>query len=191
MTIETCADLAGYFRSLVAMAMRRQRVSASPETTDYISGVLVTFAARPAAEFLDRPIVTSFEEAIAMPGSARRVALQSVGDGALCLSGLFSEHVERAVGSTRVHVHVGAVAYHQAAELPRDEGAPEPVALEELSAGFTRFVDVLAEVAESQALGGVTKSIVQLYDCCKNSNSLRAAEEMARRGTFPAKGGRS
>lgn len=189
MTIETCADLAGYFRSLITMAMRRSRVTASPETTDYVSGVLVTFAARPAAEFLDRPIVTSFEEALSLPDPARRVALRNVGDGALCLSGLFSEHVERAVGSTSVHVHVGTVAYRQAAALTRAESEPEKIALGELGTQFPRFVDVLAEVAESQALGSVTKSLVQLYDRCKNADSLRAAEEMARRGAFPARGG--
>ena len=30
MTIETCADLSGYFRALLLAAMRRQRVDASP-----------------------------------------------------------------------------------------------------------------------------------------------------------------
>lgn len=189
MTIETCADLGGYFRSLLRAAMERQRVRASPETADYVAGVMVTYAARPAAEFLDRPIVIILEEALAKPGSARGMALRHVGDGALYLSGLFGDHVERAQGTTSFYVHVGGFAYREAAALARSEAGTDPVALTELAEQFPRFVDVLAEVAESQSLGAVTRSIVQLYDQWKNADSQRAIHEMARRGAFPTKGG--
>ncbi len=189
MTIETCANLGDYFRSLLRAAMRRQRVSAAPETADYVAGVMVTYASRPAADFLDKPIVVILEDALAKPDGARCAALQSVGDGALYLSGLFGEHVERSQGSTSFYVHAGSFAYREAAALARCEEGIEPVALAELGAQFPRFVDVLAEVAESQALGSITRSIVQLYDRWKNADSLRAVEEMARRGAFPTKGG--
>lgn len=189
MTIETCADLGDYFRSVLRAAMRRQRVSAAPETADYVAGVMVTYAARPAAEFLDKPIVMILEDALAKPEGARCLALQGVGDGALYLSGLFGEHVERAQGSTSFYVQAGSFAYREAAALARGEEGSAPVALVELGAQFPRFVDVLAEVAESQALGSVTRSIVQLYDRWKNADSQRAVEEMARRGAFPTKGG--
>lgn len=189
MTIETCADLGGYFRALLLAAMRRQRVSASPETADYVAGVLVTYAARPAAEFLDKPIVRILDEALAQPEGARCVGLQTVGDSALYLSGLFGEHVERAQGATGFYVHVGSYAYREAAALARSAEGTEPVALTELGEQFPRFVDVLAEVAESQALGGVARSIVQLYDRWKNADSQRAMEEMAKRGAYPVRRG--
>ncbi len=189
MTIETCADLEGYFRTLLATAMRRQRVSALPETADYVAGVLVTYAARPAAEFLDRPIVTILDEALAQPEGARGHALQAVGDGALYLSGLFGEHVERALGTTGFYVHVGSFAYREAAALAREPDGADATVLVELGEQFPRFVDVLAEVAESQALGGVARSIVQLYDRWKSADSRRAVEQMAKRGTFPGRGG--
>jgi hypothetical protein len=189
MTIETCADLGGYFRSLLRAAMQRQHVNASPETADYVAGVMVTYAARPAAEFLDRPIVIILEEALAKPEPVRGAALQQVGDGALYLSGLFGDHVERAQGTTSFHVRLGGFAYREAAALARIEAGTEPVALTELAERFPRFVDVLADVAESQALGSVTRSIVQLYDRWKNADSERAIQEMARRGAFPTKGG--
>ncbi len=73
----------------------------------------------------------------------------------------------------------------------REEAGTEPVALVELGEQFPRFVDVLAEVAESQALGAVTRSLVQLYDRVKNGASERAAEELARRGAFTVRGGGS
>lgn len=189
MTIETCADLRDYFLSALRAAMRRRRVSASPETADYVTGVLVTYAVRPAAEFLDRPIVMILEEALARPAGSRCIALQGVGDGALYLAGLFGEHVERAQGSTSFYLHAGGFAYREAAALARSEEGSEPIALAELGAQFPRFVDVLSEVAEAQALGSVTRSIVQLYDRWKNGDSQRAVEEMARRGTFPTRGG--
>lgn len=189
MTIETCTDLGGYFRVMLASAMRRQRVEASPETTDYVTGVLVTYAARPAAEFLDRPIVAILDEALAQPAGHRCLALQTVGDGALYLSGLFADHVERSQGTTGFYLHVGSFAYREAATLARSPEGTEPVALAELSENFPRFVDVLAEVAESSALGAVTKSVVQLYDRWKNGSSQRSLEELARRGAFPVRGG--
>ncbi len=189
MAIETCANLGEYFRALLHTAMRRQHVSAAPETADYVTGVLVTYAARPAAEFLDRPLVSILDEALAKPEGERFVALQTVGDGALCLSSLFGGHASRAGLDPGYYVRVGSYAYREAAALARDDEGGEPVALVELGEQFPRFVDVLSEVAEAQSLGGVTKSLVQLYDRWKQADSHRAVEEMARRGAFPARGG--
>lgn len=189
MTIETCVDLGDYFRSLLLAAMRNQRVTAAPETEHYVTGVLVTCAVRQQADFLDRPLVMILDEALAAPTPTRGVALQSVGNGALCMSGLFSDNVARRQLDPGLYVRVGSFAYREAAALARDAAGTEPVALVELGEQFPRFVDVLSEVAEAQALGAVTKSIVALYDRFKRADSQRAAEEMARRGTFPARGG--
>lgn len=191
MTIETCADLGSYFRAVLDTALQRRRVRAAPETAAYVTDLLVTYAARPAAGFLDRPIVHILDEALSQPEATRGHALQTVGDGALYLSGVFAEHVEHAQGTTGFYVRIGAFAYREAAALVREEAGTEPVALVELGEQFPRFVDVLAEVAESQALGAVTRSLVQLYDRVKNGASERAAEELARRGAFTVRGGGS
>jgi hypothetical protein len=188
-TIETCTDLGDWFEGLVITAMRRRRVVAATETTRYVAGVLATCSARADAPFLDRPLVVLLDEALTTAPHARSAALQAVGDGALCLSGLFGDHVARRQVDTGLYAKVGSFAYREAAALARAPEGTEAVALAELGDHFPRFVDVVAEVAEAQCLGAVTKSIVQLYDRWKSGGSERAAEEMIRRGMFPAKGG--
>jgi hypothetical protein len=190
-TIETCTDLGDWFEGLVITAMRKRRVRAAPETASYVAGVLVSCSARAEAPFLDRPLVILLDEALGAPAHARCAALQSVGDGALCLSGLFAEHAARRQVDAGLYARVGSFAYRAAAELAREPAGGEPVALAELSEQFPRFVDVVAEVAEAQGLGAVTKSIVALYDRWKGAGSARAAEDLARRGCFPTREGGS
>ena len=188
-SIKACNDLGSYFRALITAAMERQRTSAAPETADYVAGLMVTYAGRRAAEFLDRPIVVMLDEALAGSTGTKLQRLQTVGDGALYLAGLFGDHVERAQGDVSFYVHAGSFAYKHAAAILEVEVGSSPVALVELGENFPKFVDVLAEVAESSALGAVTKSVVQLYDRWKHGASERAFEEMVRRGVFPARVG--
>lgn len=189
MTIEACSSLQGYFRGVVAEALRVARVEADPATREYVTELLVTYAGRGAAEFLDRPIVLLLDEALAVPEGARIVRLQAVGDGALFLTGLFSDHMDRAGLDPALYVTMGRWAYRTAAATVEKTAGTPPVALAELAERFPVFVDVLAEVAESSALGSVTKSVVQLYDRWKNGGSHRALEALAKRGAFPVASG--
>ncbi len=188
MTIEACADLGGFFRGLLLDAMRRRRVASDPETTEYVTGVLVTYAAPGAVEALRRPLVLGLDEALRAPRPRAANALCEVGDAALCMAGLFPAHVERSQGTLGLTVRVGRIAYREAAAAARDEGTEAPV-IERLGEEFPRYVDVLAEVAEASALGAVARSVVQLYDRWKTAESERALEELCRRGVFPGRGG--
>lgn len=188
MTIEACADLGGFFREVVSTAMERQKVEAEPETCAYVTAMLVNYSGRQAAEFLDKPMVMILDEAMAAGPGTRLLGLQSVGDGALCLTGLFGEHLARAKIDPGYYVHLGRFAYLEAAGIARKTAGSDPVALIELGENFPKFVDVLTEVAESAALGSVTKSLVQLYDRYKSAGSLRSLDAMARLGVFPASG---
>lgn len=190
-TIETCSDLGDWFEGLVITAMRKRRVRAAPETASYVAGVLATCSARAEAPFLDRPLVVLLDEALAAPAHARGPALLAVGDGALCLSGLFGDHATRHQVDAGLYARMGSFAYREAAALARAPEGSEPVALAELGEQFPRFVDVVAEVAEAQCLGAVTKSIVALYDRWKGAGSERAAEALCLRGVFPVKDGGS
>ena len=189
MTIETCASLGEFFLGAVTSALRNQGVHAEPATQEYLADLLVTFADRSAAEFLDRSVVLILDDAMASLPGERLLKLQSAGDGALCLSGLFVDHATRGDIDVGVYRSVGVYAYRTAAELTRRFVGSEPVALTDLGEHFPVYADVLAEVAESSALGGVTRSIVQLYDRWKSAGSHRALEELARRGAFPSSSG--
>jgi hypothetical protein len=188
MTIEACEDLGNWFRSVVSSAMRRRGVEAEPETTEYVSGLLVHCAGSGARDFLDQPMAQVLHEALDCAPGMRLVRLQRVGDGSLCLAGLFGSHVEASQLDPGYYVTLGRFAYREAAALARSHGG-EPVALQELGEQFPRFVDVLSEVAEGAALGSVARSVVQLYDRFKRGGSQKALEELARRGVFPGRPG--
>lgn len=188
MTIEACSDLGEYFREIVSTAMGRQHIDAEPETRDYVTAMLVNYSGRGAAEFLDRPMVVILDEAMASAPGMRMVGLQTVGDGSLYLAGLFGDHLARANLDLGYYVHLGRFAYLEAAGLARKTVGSDPVAFVELAERFPKFVDVLAEVAESAALGGLTRSLVQHYDRYKNGGSQRSLEAMAKLGAFPAPG---
>lgn len=186
MAIETCADLNGFFKEAVATAMRRRRVDAAAPTVEYVTGLLVACASSDPREVLSTPLVERLDAALCAAPAPRMVELQAVGDAALTRAGLFGDHVARHEGVLGLYVTMGAFAYREAAAMSRSAAGSAPVALEEIGEDFPRYVDVLAEVAEASALGAVTRSVVQLYDRWKEARSVKALEELARRGVFPA-----
>jgi hypothetical protein len=189
MAIEPVASLFSYFRDAVHAARARRRVDAGPETTDYLATLLVDVATGANNAVLERSIVLTLDDALSRGAGEQLVGLQAVGDGALYLVSFFPEHLARAQLDPSLYVNVGAFAYGRAAEIARASGTREPRVLLELHAQFPRFVDVLAEVAESSALGSITKNVVQAFDRWKATGSPRALEAMARAGAFPLRGG--
>lgn len=188
MKIEPCSDLRGFFRGALGAALARRRLAARPETQDYVAGVLVQAATQPPDALLGEPLVLALDKALAGDPTLRLHRLQTTGDAALCLAGVFAPHVERTQGSLALYVRVGEIAYQSAAEVAREiEVAPAP-ALAELGAAFPRFVDVLHEVAAASALGAVARDVVRLYDRARNAGSALAAEELGRQGLFTAPG---
>ncbi|MBL8601213.1 MAG: hypothetical protein JNK72_04765 [Myxococcales bacterium] len=182
MSIECCQDLGGYFLSVVDDAARVRRVSLSAPTRAYVAEVLAACAGPGASERLGASLVLQLEQAL-RPETARDVgqaeALRSVGDAALCRSGLFVGDAPLAVC-----VRVGQFAYREAAL--RSHG-PRVEALETLGREFTQVVDVVAEVAEATALGAVTRDLVRLYDRWREADSARALERLQAQGLFPLK----
>lgn len=190
MVIEPVSSLFMYFRSALGAAGARRKVSAEPETTDYLANLLVAFATGESNAILDRSIVLTLDEALSAGPGEQLAGLQAVGDGALYLLSFFPDHIASAQLDSALYVHVGTFAYGRAAEIVRATGEGEPYVLLELNARFPEFVDMLAEVAESSALGAVTKDLVKLFDRWKTTGSPRALEAMARAGAFPTiKGG--
>lgn len=190
MSIQPVSSLFSYFREMIDAARARRNVAATDETTDYLANLLVTFATGENNPVLDRSIVLVLDDALSRGTGEQFILLQAVGDGALYLLSFFPDHLARARLDASLYVSVGAFAYGRAAEIARAAGTKEPRTLIELNTRFSQFVDVLAEVAESSALGSVTKNLVQLFDRWKTTGSARALEAMARAGAFPVvKGG--
>ena len=165
----------------------KRKLPALPETADYLANLLVHAGTQ--TEVLHRSIVLTLDEALTQGPGEQFMGLQAVGDGALYLVGFFPDHIARERIDASLYVSVGAFAYGRAAEIVRASGETEPRVLLELNEHFAVYADVIAEVAESAALGSITKDLVKLFDRYKQTGSTRALEEMARRGAFPTKGG--
>ncbi|MEZ4407447.1 MAG: hypothetical protein R3A52_13375 [Polyangiales bacterium] len=132
MTIETCPDLTGFFRSAVETALRRRRVDAAAPTAEYVTGLRVACATRDPREVLERPLVELRDAALCAAEAPRRVELQAVGDVALTRAGLFGDHVARHEGVLELYVTMGAFAYREAATMARASAGSAPVAIEEI-----------------------------------------------------------
>lgn len=187
MPIEACDDLGQFFRDLVTRALNHQRVDAEPATADYVTGLLVHCADPSQHARMDRPLVHILDEALHAGAGHRLDAFLVAGDAALTRLGMFPGAVDRDA-VTGLYVRVGAFAYREAAQLARSEAGTEPVALAELSEQFPRFVDVVAEVAESASLGAVCRDVVTLYDRWKSGQSQRALDLLVKQGMFPTQG---
>src|SRR5262249_9756418 len=151
-----------FFRMAIGDAITRRAVRAEAATTDYLANVLVTFAHADRTPLLERSLVLTLDDALSRTAGEQFVELQTVGDCALYLVSFFPDHLARAGLDASLYLNVGAFAYGRAADIAREAGTREPTVLVELNEKFPRFVDVLGEVAESSALGTVTKNIVQL-----------------------------
>jgi len=191
MTIETCADLGVFFREELTEAMRQRRARLEPETTEYVAALMARCALADRAHLLEGSLVLMLDEALGRGRGGRLEGLQGVGDAALCRSGLFRAREEDPeAGGLGLCVTLGAFAYREAAVLARTVTPGEPVALVELADRFPQVVDVVAELAESSALGAVTRDLVKLYDRWRDAGSDRALEALAQQGIFPGRGGR-
>ncbi len=191
MTIETCADLGDFFRAELGEALRQRRARLEPETAAYVVELMARCALAEQGDLLEGSLVLMLDEALGRGPGARLQGLQGVGDAALCRSGLFRAREEDAdAGGLGLCVTLGGFAYREAATLARTVAGGESVALVELGDRFPQVVDVVAEVAESSALGAVTRDLVKLYDRWREAGSARALEALAQQGIFPGRGGR-
>lgn len=189
MPIETCADLGAFFRAELSEALRQRRARLEPETSDYLVELLAQCATTSGGALLEGSLVLRLDEALAQAPTGRLGALVGVGDAALCRSGLFRAREEEAVGGLGLCVTLGGYAYREAVALARSTHGSAPVALHELGERFPQVIDVVAEVAESSALGVVTRDLVKLYDRWRAAGSSRALEALALQGLFPGRAG--
>jgi hypothetical protein len=188
MVIEMVPSLLGYFSDAVGVASLRVGVEAGDETRDYLANVLMTFARGEHHAALERSLVLTLDDALSRPGGEQLLGLQTVGDTALYVVSFFPDHLARAQLDSSLYINVGAFAYGRAAAILQARGTHEPRVLIDLEARFPKFVNVLAEVAQSSALGAVTKDLVRLFDRWKSTGSPRALEAMAKAGVFPGRG---
>lgn len=187
--IETFADLRFWFRERLDDALGRHRIDAPEETRAYLVELLAAMGlGRRRAPGL-RPLALQLKDAREAQGIERLRLYRALGDDALCLAGLFRDHIEgRGLSAGYVHT-MGGGAYESAGVLAV-QSANEAVRIDvyrDLSRRFATFAELLEEVRETTTLR-TPQDIVKLYDRWRRTGSPRLAARLTREGVYPTRG---
>lgn len=139
------ASLELFFHECVTEALERREVEATEHTEFYLVGLLGEFA---RGRISDEPLSLKLAKTKDSAPAERIRALKEVGDTSLYVTGFFAESFERKLVAPDYYIGIGESAYSQLAS-----SLPGPAAIhevyQELSAKFSRFVDVLQQVRSS------------------------------------------
>lgn len=189
-------NLREFFKERLFVAMRNQRVERSERAEFYLVNLLAEFA---RAELVTRgaegravhaPLALRLKEALEAPSPEERFSLlRDLGDLSLYISGFFSDYINRRSVDFDYYVSMGEGAYASASSLAQKRALGEEVVrlYRELAAKFTKFVDVLAEIAEETQLQQ-NQGILRLYERWCRTRSPRSARRLRELGVFPLLG---
>jgi hypothetical protein len=185
------------FAELLAGALSRTRVAATPLATGYLVDLLEErVRPEPAspASAAEPTLAEGLLRARCERGAAHLRRLRSLGDRALFVAGFFGDSLERGVVGIDYYRDAGRLAYagvSRALRSRRDLGPSErgaagvpagvPQLFEELADRFADFAEVLTEVGDStreQRPGG----LLPLYTRYLRGGSERDRRRLARRG---------
>jgi hypothetical protein len=194
MEIVAARSVSGFFCEVVEDVMRARRVDATDGATRYLVSLLADYAHPDSrtGETLERPLTLLLDEALRDPDPAQRFErLRTLGDGVLYGCGFFGDHFE-ARGVDPKYLHgLGTRAYGAASSMLRrgtDDNGPDLFA--ELAHNFDRFVDVVADVADTTITMGMESSrgLLKVYERWLKTGSERLASALTSRGVMPTRG---
>jgi hypothetical protein len=196
MSIVASACVSDFFEEVVDDAIKAKKVSASEAARSYVVSLLADLAkpGSPIEKTLERPLTLLLDEALHTPELADRFEkLRTLGDGVLYSSGFFADHFEaRGVDSGYI-IGIGRTAYETAGSLlhPTAQKEEGPDIFHELAAGFTGFVDVIAEVANATLARGAATSrgLLKLYERWLKTRSESLADALSSHGFVAPRGG--
>lgn len=148
--------LEAYFHHALHETARHRRLDAGAATLHYLTQLLTDYArSEHLFDYTEnglqiRPLALLYGEAInARSVRERRLWLQRLGDMSLFVSGLFAGRLSRRFIDLNYCVAMGGNAYGYLRETGTDNSRDRAQAeiFGELSEGFVRFVDLLAEVS--------------------------------------------
>lgn len=188
--IETFVDLRAWFHERLEEALARKAVRAHEGTRAYLVELLAAMGIGRRRAPGHVPLALQLADAReAPPGPERLRRFREIGDEALCLSGLFAEHLERRGISQDYVQTMGGGAYESAGVLALSS-ASEAARIEvyrELAGEFRTFAEVLEDVHESTR-PRTPQDIVKMYDKWRRTGSPRIAERLGEAGVYPTVG---
>jgi hypothetical protein len=168
-----------YFKELVETALAHQHVAAGELTSFYVVQMLSGFLQRPMED--EAPLALRLAEALDADGLRQRTSLREVGDGALFVSGFFSDSLRRKLVDVDYYVSIGERAY---GALSRREADAFSQVFAELAGNFVAFVDVLAEVSERTSCTS-NHDLLRLYERWLRTGSPHSGQLLIERGVVP------
>lgn len=187
-TIETHHSLEAYFDELIRHALEAERLVLGEAPRSYLLKLMTDFSQREAlygscksGENGTPALVFLYEKAAFCPPAEQFNAYRHLGDIALFVSGLFSQHVERSLVGLSYYVRMGEAAYDRAAGL--GNGIFREV-LQQLAQHFAKLVDVMARVAEQTTLP-ISKDLAALYERWSATQSEHTHKRLAALGAVP------
>ena len=202
MSIVATASVSDFFEEIVDDAMKSRGVNASEGARSYVIALLTDLAkpGSPVERTLERPLTLLLDEALHTPELGERFdKLRTLGDGVLYSSGFFADHFEARGVDTSYLIGIGRTAYDNAGALIRTRSSSRSLEEEaravdifsELAAGFSKFVDVIGEVANATIASGVATSrgLVKLYERWLKTRSGKLAEALSSHGFVAPRGG--
>ncbi len=184
MSIETFADLRGWFRERLEGALGQRGVAAGDATRAYLVDLLARVGLGQENDALSRPLALQLAEARAAERAERFRLYRALGDDALYLRGFCAEHLDHRGITTDYVATLGETAYDQAGELALGSAGE---VYRELARKFEPFADALDDVREGTALR-TPRDIVRLYEKWTRTRSPKIAERLTAEGVFPAMG---
>jgi hypothetical protein len=181
MSIETFADLRGWFRERLEAALGDRGLAAEEATRAYLVDLLARVGLGKENAALSRPLAIQLAEARSAEGGDRFRLYRALGDDALYLRGFCAEHLDHRGITTDYVATLGEAAYDHAGDLALGGGE----VYRELSRKFEPFAEALDDVREGTALR-TPSDIVRLYDRWTRTRSPKIAERLSAEGVFPA-----
>ncbi|MFW6067639.1 MAG: hypothetical protein ACOC97_04815 [Myxococcota bacterium] len=187
MRVQPIEQLSGFFHERLRAAIERRRLQIGGTLQIYVVDLLERYAATEPDRAM-RPLVEHLSEALEAPTALDRLRrYREMGDSALCVCGLFHEHLTARGISRRYVVTMGGHAYHHAGRLAGGPGAGTrgtAGVFDELAQRFDEIARVLDDVREETALR-TPQDVVRLYERWRRTHSPVLAERLRRAGVYP------
>lgn len=188
MRVQPVDRLASFFHERLRVAMDRRHLAFGGAVQIYLVDLLERYAAAEPQSAL-RPLVEHLSDAAAAASPRDRMRrYRDMGDTALCVLGLFHEHLSARGISRRYVVTMGGHAYRHAghlASVPGAGGIESASVYGELARRFDEIADVLDELRELAAPARTPADILRLYERWRRTGSPALADQLRRAGLFP------
>lgn len=185
-------SLPEFFKEKVSKSLNHLRIEASPDAEYYLVQLLTSFAQSQKlyeqdekGEIIDKALALRLFDAMLATPSEKIPIFKKMGDIALYVSGFFADSFFRKIVKADYYIHMGEAAYLSASQLLNNDSKKTLKELfEELSSRFTKFVDVLTDVAESAHLQS-DQSLLKLYERWLKTGSERTRDLLLQAGVVP------